>query len=323
MQKRIFGAVLFFRWRIFNLGGIMSISANKKQKWINELRRAFFIVFGNLVYAMIVSLFLLPSGLMTSGTTGIALVVNHLTGFSISMFVLIFNVIMLLIGWWLLGRTFAVTTVASTLIYPVALEISRRIVGDLVITDNKLLSTIYVGVGVGVALGLVLRSGASTGGMDVPPLVLNRFFRVPVSVSLYMFDFCIMLAQAFYNPIENVLYGILLLLLTSIALDKVMLMGTTRTEVKIISRHTREICDAILTKLDRGVTILNGEGGYLHQEAQVVFSVVSNRELPQIEKIVRGIDPESFMVVSRVSEVWGRGFSISKKYVQDENKDGV
>ena len=76
----------------------MSISANKKQKWINELRRAFFIVFGNLVYAMIVSLFLLPSGLMTSGTTGIALVVNHLTGFSISMFVLIFNVIMLLIG---------------------------------------------------------------------------------------------------------------------------------------------------------------------------------------------------------------------------------
>lgn len=297
---------------------------NRRQRLQNELRRIFFIVIGNLIYATIVSLFLLPAKLMTSGTTGIALVVNHITGFSISAFVLIFNILMLLVGWVLLGGRFALSTVASSLIYPVALEICSRVFDGVVITENRMLCTIYTGVGVGLALGLVLRSGASTGGMDIPTLALNRYFKIPVSVSLYAFDFCIMLAQAFYNPVENVLYGILLILLTSLALDKMMLMGTTRTEVKIISRKTQEICDGILTKLDRGVTILNGEGGYLHQEAQVVFSVVSNRELPQIERIVRDIDPESFMVVSRVSEVWGRGFSMSKKYVPDgaEQTDG-
>ncbi len=290
---------------------------NKKQRLWNEARRMLFIIVGNLIYATIVSLFLLPAELMTSGTTGIALVVNHLTGFSISAFVLIFNIVMLLAGWALLGGRFALSTVASSLIYPVALEICSRLFDGVVITENKMLSTVYTGIGIGLALGLVLRSGASTGGMDIPTLTLNRYFKIPVSVSLYVFDFCIMLAQAFYNPMENVLYGILLILLTSLALDKMMLMGTTRTEVKIISTKTQEICDGILTKLDRGVTILNGEGGYLHQEAQVVFSVVSNRELPQIERIVRGIDPESFMVVSRVSEVWGRGFSMSKRYMSD------
>ena len=100
----------------------------------------------------------------------------------------------------------------------------------------------------------------------------------------------------------------------TIVLDKLMLMGTARTEVKVVTRYPQQVRDAILQKLDRGVTLFYGEGGYLHQETQVVFSIISNRELPQAEKLIRSIDPESFMVVSRVSEVRGRGFSMSKKY---------
>ena len=93
-----------------------------------------------------------------------------------------------------------------------------------------------------------------------------------------------------------------------------MLMGTVKTEVKVVTRKHQEVREAILKNLDRGVTLLYGEGGYLHEEAQIVLSVISNRELPQVEKLIRSIDPESFMVVSRVSEVRGRGFSMSKKY---------
>lgn len=165
-----------------------------------------------------------------------------------------------------------------------------------------------------MSLGIVIRAGASTGGMDIPPLVLNRYFRIPISASLYVFDFCILLAQAFWSTPEKLLYGILLVLTYTVVLDKLMLMGTARTEVKVVTRHPKEIRDAILQQLDRGVTMIYGEGGYLHQETQIIFSVISNRELPQVEKLIRGIDPESFLVVSRVSEVRGRGFSMSKKY---------
>ena len=89
-----------------------------------------------------------------------------------------------------------------------------------------------------------------------------------------------------------------------------MLMGTTRTEVRVISERAQEIREAILAEMDRGVTMLSGETGYLKQETQMIFSVISNREVPKIEKLIHTIDPESFMVVNRVSEVSGRGFSM-------------
>lgn len=272
------------------------------------------VVIGNIIYALVVKLFILPTNLMSSGTTGIALLANHFLGIPVSFFILIFNVCMLILGLIILGKKFAMTTIVSTLMYPIALEFFNQTLNEFVITNNELLNTIFAGLGIGLALGIVLRSGASTGGMDIPPLVLNHFFRIPVSVSLYVFDFIILSSQALYNPLERLLYGIILILLTSIVLDKVMLMGTTKTEVKIISPQFEKIAKEILSEMDRGVTLLNAQGGYLKNEQSVVLSVVSNRELPKVEKLVRALDPDAFMIVSRVSEVWGRGFSTKKKY---------
>lgn len=272
------------------------------------------VVIGNIIYALVVKLFILPTNLMSSGTTGIALLANHFLGIPVSFFILIFNVCMLILGLIVLGKKFAMTTIVSTLMYPIALEFFNQTLGEFVITNNELLNTIFAGLGIGLALGIVLRSGASTGGMDIPPLVLNHFFKIPVSVSLYVFDFIILSSQALYNPLERLLYGIILILLTSIVLDKVLLMGTTKTEVKIISPKFEKIAEEILSEMDRGVTLLNARGGYLKNEHSVVLSVVSNRELPKIEKLVRALDPDAFMIVSRVSEVWGRGFSTKKKY---------
>lgn len=272
------------------------------------------VVAGNFLYALTVKLFLLPAGLVTGGTTGMALTVNYLTGIPISGFVLIFNVIMLLLGYKVLGRAFASTTLASTFLYPMALEIFDRTLNRVRLTDDILLCTIFSGLGIGIALGVVIRSGASTGGMDIPPLVLKQFFRIPVSVSMYVFDVCILLSQAVFRKAENILYGIVLVMIYTVVLDKMLLMGTTRTEIRVISQKSDEIRDAILKEIDRGVTLLEGESGYLRNRTHMIFSVISNRELPKVERIVRGIDPESFMVVSRVSEVKGRGFSLNKKY---------
>ena len=100
----------------------------------------------------------------------------------------------------------------------------------------------------------------------------------------------------------------------TVVLDKVLLFGTTRTEVKIISQHADDIREAIFTQLDRGVTVLHGEGGYSHEPEQVLLSIVSNRQLPKLEKLAHAIDPTCFMIVSHVTEVSGRGFSLDKNY---------
>jgi len=226
----------------------------------------------------------------------------------------VFNVVMLLVGLAVIGKGFAATTLASTFLYPLFLEVCQKLTGHLTLTDDLLLCTVFSGLGIGIALGIVIRSGASTGGMDIPPLVLNRLLRIPVSVSMYAFDFCILLMQALFRPIENILYGIILVIIYTLVLDKMLLLGKSRIELKIVSGKYREITDAILKQVDRGVTLLKSEGGYLHQESQLVLSVISNRELIKVERLVRDIDPDSFMVVSRVSEVRGRGFSMKKQY---------
>lgn len=281
---------------------------------VRQILSVLCVLAGNALYALTVKLFLLPSDVIVGGTTGISLFVEHTFGVSISLFILIFNILMLIVGLIILGKKFALTTIISSFAYPVFLELFNHCFGDLVLTTDPFLSTLFSGLGIGIALGVVIRSGASTGGMDIPPLVLNHFFKIPVSVSLYVFDFCILILQFSFTPIDKILYGIVLSLIYTVVLDKILLKGTSKTEVKVISQKTEEIRSAILSQLDRGVTILYGEGGYLQEKSQILMSVVSNREVIQIERLIHQIDPECFMVVSRVSEVSGRGFSMKKKY---------
>lgn len=278
------------------------------------LYNALSILAGNLVYSLTVAAFLMPAGLVTGGATGIALAVNRLTGLSASGVLLAVNLAMLALGWAVIGRSFALNTMASSLISPAALELWQRLLAGRVLTDDILLCTVFSGLGIGFSLGLVLRAGASTGGMDIPPIVLQKLFRLPVSVTMMVFDLLVLLAQAVSSPMERVLYGIVMIVIYTIVLDKMLLRGTSRTEVKIISPQSEAIREAILSQIDRGVTVLYGEGGYLRERSAVLLSVVSNRELPRVERLVRGIDPECFMVVSHVTEVSGRGFSLSKKY---------
>lgn len=285
--------------------------------WSERLQKAGslgIVILGNILYALAVKLFLMPAGLLTGGTTGIGLALNRAFGIPVSSFVLSFNVIMLLIGWKVMGRKFALTTIVSTFVYPIALEFFEKLFGNLVLTQDLFLCTIFSGLGIGSSLGIVIRAGASTGGMDIPPLVLNHYLRIPVSISMYVFDFCILLVQAVGNPPEKVMYGLILVMTYTLVLDKLMLMGTTRTEVRIVSKHAQKIREAIISEMDRGVTMLSGETGYLKHQTQMIFSVISNRELPRLEKLIHAIDPESFMVVNRVSEVSGRGFSMKKRY---------
>lgn len=280
------------------------------------LRNVLIVIFGNFIYAVGVVFFILPSGLITGGTTGIGLIMNHATGLNISLFVGIFNIAMFILGALILGKEFALTTLASTIFYPLLLGILQGIVGNFILTQDLFLSAIFGGLCIGISLAMILRLGASTGGMDIPPLVLNKFFRIPVSVSLYVFDFIILIGQMTFSDKDTSLYGIILVIVYTVTLDKLMALGTAKSKLEIVSNHPEKVKEAILADIDRGVTLLHGQTGYLGIETDVISCIISPRELYKTEKLVHDIDPNAFIVLSKVSSVTGRGFSREKKYIE-------
>lgn len=273
------------------------------------------VILGNTIYALGVTLFILPNNLITGGTTGIALVFNYLFNTPITAFVSVFNVLTFILGAVILGKKFALTTLISTFYYPVALGAFQKIFADFEPMQDKLLAAIYAGLMIGVSIGIVIRAGASTGGMDIPPLVLNKLWRIPVSGSMYVFDFAILIAQMIFADRDRVLYGILLVMIYTLVIDKVLLSGQAKTQVKIVSEKHDEINERIINELDRGSTLINSQTGYLHSDTTMVLTVISNRELNRLNRIVTDIDPNAFMIVSRVNEVKGRGFTLRKEYL--------
>lgn len=273
------------------------------------------ILLGNTIYALAVVVFILPNEMITGGTTGIALTIRHYFGLPVSTFVFIFNTIMFILGAWVLGKKFALTTLISTFYYPVILGVLEQIPGIGQVTQDKMLSAVCGGLMIGAAIGVVIRAGASTGGMDIPPLVLNKKFGLSVSVMLYVFDVTILLLmQMFFSNIEQDIYGILLVLIYTVVLDKVMILGKSRTEVKIITDKCEELNQLIQQKLDRGSTFIYTKTGFMKEERMMIMTIVTNRELVRLNQIVQETDPDAFMIIGQVNEVKGRGFTSQKEY---------
>lgn len=279
------------------------------------MKRILLILIGNLLYALGVVLFIVPNGLVTGGTTGLALAAQHFFNVPISLFVTVFNILMFIVGYLCLGKQFALSTLVSTFCYPLILSFLESIIGYQMLTQDPLLASICGGVLIGCAIGLVVKNNASTGGMDIPPLVLNKKFGVSVSVAMYAFDFCILLVQMFYTNIEYVLYGLFLVLCYTIVIDKALLIGKSQIQVLIVSKNHEEIKELIIKQLDRTCTILHATTGYKQYENPVLMCVLSRRQLIVLNQLINTIDPYAFMSVSEVMEVKGRGFSDVKEYL--------
>ena len=273
-----------------------------------KLKDLFWVLVGNSINAFAVAFFILPNDLSMGGGTGISLIVNHFFNIPISAFVLIFNIIMFLIGAAFLGKKFAVTTAISTFYYPFILAVFQKIIGSYSVTDDIFLNTFFAGLLMGLSLGIVVRAGASTGGMDIPPLVVNKYFGVPVSAAMYVFGLIILAVQYTFKDAEKILYGIVLIMINSLVLDKMIVLGKQRVELQIISEKSEEIKRAIIEKVGRGVTMIYGETGYMGEKCDIVLTVVSNRQLLKTERIVKSIDPGSFVIINSVKEVAGKGF---------------
>ena len=289
-----------------------------KEGTIRFLKTLPWILLGNTVYALGIVMFVLPSGLITGGTTGLALTAEHFLHIPVSVFVFLMNLCMFLRGAAVLGMTFALTTLVSSFYYPIILGIFQKIPALSNLTREPMLAAVFGGLMIGFGIGSVIRVGASTGGMDIPPLILKKKFGLPVSVMLYVFDVTILILQMFFSEKEQILYGILLVMIYTVVLDKVLLIGTSQTQVKIISRKYMEINEKIIHELDRGSTLIHATTGFMKQEQPMVMTVISNRELGTLNRLVMETDPQAFMIVGNVNEVKGRGFTQEKVYREEK-----
>ncbi len=289
-----------------------------KKKWIPILLKLGMIVLGNLLYALAVTVFIVPNQLLTGGTTGLALFFYHTLHIPVSAFVSVFNLSMFLLGAWILGRQFAATTVLSTILYPLLLRLTELSGIPGLIMEERIVAVLYAGLLIGAGIGIVMRAGASTGGMDIPALILNKKKHLNVSAVIYLCDCLILALQATETGLSNILYGILLIAVYTLTLDKVLLLGGAKVQLKIISSRHEEINRLLADKIDCGTSLLHMETGYLHKEENMVLAVLSNRDLAKANQLILDIDPEAFLIISRINEVRGRGFTLNKLYRTDD-----
>ncbi|MBO7363744.1 MAG: YitT family protein [Lachnospiraceae bacterium] len=276
------------------------------------------ILLGNALLAFLVAAFVIPHNIIMGGTTGIGIVLNRLfPQVEVSVYVLVLNVLLLLAGWRILGRQFALTTIASTFLYPVFLGAIQRIPGIESLTGNSLTAALFAGTLMGVALGLVMRVGSSTGGMDVVDMVLAHWTHLPVALFVWLGDLVVIGGQAFFSPAENTLLGIIVLVLESIVLDKVMLVGKAQSQVFVISKRYEAIREMVMNELSAGCTMVEIETGRLRIPAKGVLCVIPQRKVYDVTERIRALDPESFMTISQINEVHGRGFTTERE-MRDE-----
>ena len=277
-----------------------------------DIAKVLGIVLGNVIFAFGLAAFLVPNNFLVGGATGIARSAEYFFHVNVSVTVACINVIMFFLGLWILGKRFAMTTIISTLLFPVLLDGMLGIEALGHITSDRLLAAIFGGALVGLGLGIVMRLGGSTGGMDIPPLILNKKFRIPVAVTMYCFDVFILMSQVLFTGGEEILYGILSVLLTSFMVNQVLVFGAGDVQVLIISKEYEKINEIIQKDMDRGSTYVPIQTGFQHLDQKAVLCVLHNREMSHLNQYVQQIDPKAFIIINGVREVRGRGFTLDK-----------
>ncbi len=292
------------------------------------------ILLGNACAAAASGFFIIPHGFVMGGTTGVGIFIRNLLNgdneWIVTLTVYVANIALFIIGAIFLGKKFAVATAAGTLLYPSFLslytylnDIYVKANGGPIAADEPVLAAIIGALLFGLGIGVCVKIGASTGGTDIPPLILHKFFNLPVAVGLWVLDMSIVLIQLFAHVgLEMVLFGLLITLLSSFTIELVSPIGSRKAQVFIVSKKYREIREMILNKMNRGVTMFHAKTGYLQDNTYVLLTIISNRDTVRLKNLVELIDPEAFLMVSVASEVRGRGFS-SAKIALPKDLEGV
>ena len=288
----------------------------KKEKLYKLLVDFLVILLGNSCIALAVAFFVIPNKLLVGGTAGIAVLVNAFWAIPEEIVINVLIYALFIAGAIVLGREFFLKTITSTLVYPVLLAMATDLYGwipqEYIHTDT-LTSIICSGVLVGFGLGVVYRRHASTGGMDILPLIVNKYTGIPLHILLLSVDGITVLFGVIAYGLQASIYGVISVVLSSFVLDKTILLGAKKVkQVQIISQESDNILDKVLADLDRGCTIVESRGGYTNEKRDMLMVVVPINQYQKLIDTVHAIDESAFVIVSDINEIRGRGFTLRR-----------
>ena len=270
-----------------------------------------YIVLGCIVGGAAYPLFLVPNGIAPGGLTGVATVLNYLFGAPVGVTSLLMNVPLFLMGYKLMGGSFAFRSMIATVLFSLLIDLFRF----PALTDDVLLASVYGAILLGVGLGLILRGGATTGGSDmIAKLVHHRMSFVSVGMILLFVDCTVIALAAFTMSTRAALYSLICIFVSSKVIDLVLAGFGSAKMCFVVSAQSAEIAGRIMKELDRGVTLLPAIGGYTGKETKALISVVDQKEVLAVKRIVREADARAFMFITDTHETLGEGFrSLNEK----------
>ncbi len=274
-----------------------------------KFRDYFMIALGSLFVAIALHLFYFPANLAAGGISGIAIIVNYFVpSISKAILVLFLNVVFFGIGFATLGKKFGAKTIFSSFFMTFALWVLNLMFGEVILTKDMFLNTIYGTLLGSIGMAIVFNYGASTGGTDILAKILSKYFHFDIGKSLLVVDFVITAVGFVVFGPEVGLFSLLSVLFNGTLIDRLIDGTKTAKEIMIISKKSAEIRNFILEKLDRGCTILKGYGGYTKDDMDVVYVVLNRSDYIELRNFIKEIDKRAFLSVNEVREVLGEGY---------------
>ena len=268
------------------------------------------VIFGNILLAFGVSLFILPFNIANGGVSGVSIILERF--FNPALTILFVNWILFFIGWIFLKKDFAMKTLVSTIVYPSIINIVYYTSLPNTIktqVNDPLLAAILGAILIGVGLGLVYRVGGSTGGFDVVSVLLNKYKGIKISISTFFIDSFIVLLGIFTVSINSGLYGIICVIITSYLIETIIMTNNSSYMMHIISDKSEEINNYIINELNRGSTIIIAKGGINLDDKKMIEVIFNEKEFYQIKHNIEKIDKDAFVSVYKAINVYGNGFT--------------
>ncbi|WP_294550813.1 YitT family protein [uncultured Pseudoflavonifractor sp.] len=287
-----------------------------KSKVLTIVWSYFMITVASAIYAVGFNWFYVPNDIAFGGITGVGQIINAILPWApIGTVVIILNIPLFILGWRLLGGHLLLSSLYAMAVSSVFIDLINSLVSFEPM--DHLLACVFGGVLMGASLGLVFQQGATTGGTDLIARLLKlKISWLPMGKLLMATDLVVIVATAIaFGSVYSALYGLVALYIASLVMDKVLYGMDSAKVAYIISDRFREIADVIVNDLDRGVTILQGQGAYSGTEKKVLMCAFKQRQIVSIKKMVKDIDPTAFVIVCDAHEVLGDGF---REYQQNE-----
>ncbi len=270
------------------------------------------ISFGTSLYAFGLVYFNMANQLAEGGVTGITLILLNLFGLDPALTTLLINIPLILIGGKILGKRSFVYTIIGTVALSVFLFIWQRVPLSINVDHDLLIAALLAGFLGGLGSGLVYRVGGTTGGADIVARILERKFGLSMGKSLLGFDVCVLLLSLTYIDLKHMMYTLIVSYMFAQIIDFVQDGSYKARGMLIISKENEAIAQAVMAQLERGVTLLNGEGGYSKEEKKILYLIVSPAELVGVKRLIEEIDDTAFISVFNIHEAIGEGFTYKK-----------